>query len=91
MLTGRGVVAIWNDIADAGRELFYEWHIREHIPERLAIPGFLEGRRYRAIDGQTSPEFFTLYEVEDFGVLCSEDYRARLDNPTELTPDLVAS
>lgn len=85
MLNGKGVLAIWNDIADGGRQLFYEWHIREHIPERLSIPGFLVGRRYRAVDDRTSPEFFTLYEVESFDILCSDEYRARLNRPTELT------
>ena len=48
-LSGSGVIAIWNDITDEGRANFYEWHDREHIPERVAIPGFLRGRRYIAL------------------------------------------
>jgi len=69
MLCGQGVVAIWNGIADAGRSDFYEWHVREHMPERVDIPGFRRARRYRAVDRGTHPEFFTLYEVDTFGVL----------------------
>jgi len=37
-LLGSGVIAIWNDITDEGRANFYEWHDREHIPERVGRP-----------------------------------------------------
>jgi len=82
-VAGAAVVAIWNDIADGGRDNFYQWHNREHMPERLGIDGFLRGRRYIAISG--APEFFTLYEVRDHSVLASKDYLERLNNPTEWT------
>ena len=82
-LSGLGVIAIWNDIAEEGRANFYEWHDREHIPERVGIPGFLRGRRYIALSG--TPEYFTLYEVRDGSVLTGPDYLARLNSPTEWT------
>jgi hypothetical protein len=82
-LAGGGVVAIWNDITDEGRANFYEWHNREHMPERVGIDGFLRGRRYVAIAGE--PEYFTLYEVRDRSVLGSEAYLARLNAPTSWT------
>lgn len=50
-LLGKAVVAIWNDILPEGRDNFIEWHNREHIPERVSIPGFLRGRRYIAEQG----------------------------------------
>jgi hypothetical protein len=86
-LAGGGVVAIWNDITDEGRANFYEWHNREHIPERVGIDGFLRGRRYIALAGE--PEYFTLYEVRDRGVLGSESYLARLNAPTSWTTESV--
>jgi hypothetical protein len=43
-LLGRAVVAIWNDIVPEERANFIDWHNREHIPERVAIEGFLRGR-----------------------------------------------
>ncbi len=52
-LLGKAVVAIWNDILPEGRDNFIEWHNREHIPERVSIPGFLRGRRYIAEQGST--------------------------------------
>ena len=86
-LTGKAIVAIWNDITEDGRDNFYEWHNREHMPERLSIAGFLRGRRYRTIPGQFagSPEYFTLYEVQDAQVLSGAAYLARLNSPTDWT------
>jgi hypothetical protein len=85
MLAGQGIVAIWNDISEDGRDEFYAWHIREHMPERVGSPGFRRGRRYRACDDVTRPEFFTLYETESFEVLQGQDYANRLNAPTEWT------
>lgn len=79
-LAGNALVAIWNDIAPEKREDFFEWHPREHMVERLGIPGFLRGRRCIAVD--PGVEFLTLYEVRDAGVLTSEVYLQRLTNPT---------
>lgn len=85
MLAGEGAVAIWNDIAEAGRAEFYAWHLHEHMPERVGIPGFLRGRRYRAADRTTQPEFFTLYETLSFQVIQGSDYLSRLNAPTDWT------
>jgi hypothetical protein len=82
-LAGTGVVAIWHGIRPEGRDDFYEWHNNEHMPERVAIPGFLRGRRYIALDGDA--EFFTLYETATPEVLSGADYLARLNTPTEWT------
>src|SRR3954471_15821738 len=87
-LLGGAVVAIWNDITAEGRDNFIEWHNREHIPERVAIPGFHRGRRYVAVDG--TPEYFTLYEARDTDVLVGESYLQRLNNPTPWTRDATA-
>lgn len=85
MLAGEAVVAIWNGIAPEARAEFYAWHIREHMPERVGIPGFRRGRRYIAADGGTRPEFLTLYEVDTMEVLQGADYLGRLNAPTPWT------
>ena len=87
-LFGKAVVAIWNDITAEGRANFIEWHNREHIPERVAIPGFHRGRRYLAEAG--APEYFTLYEAHDTGVLVGAPYLERLNNPTPWTKESTA-
>jgi hypothetical protein len=80
-LAGTGVVAIWNGIRDDLREDFMEWHPREHMVERLSIPGFLRGRRCIALDGGT--EFLTIYELRNPEVLLTDGYRERLSHPTD--------
>lgn len=82
-LAGQAIVASFNDITPEGRTNMYEWHNREHMVERLAIPGFLRGRRF--IGRRASPEFMFLYEARDMSVLAGPDYFARLDNPTPWT------
>jgi hypothetical protein len=87
-LAGEAFVAIWHDIAPEGLEIFYEWHHREHMPERLGIPGFRRGRRYIRIAGD-GQEFFNLYEVDTFEVLVGQDYLGRLNAPTPWTKAAV--
>jgi hypothetical protein len=82
-LAGEAFVAIWHDIAPEGLATFYAWHNREHMPERLGIPGFRRGRRYASLAG--APHFFNLYEVDTFEVLVGQDYLNRLNNPTDWT------
>jgi len=82
-LSGTGVVAIWHNLTAECRAEFYEWHNREHMPERLAIAGFRRGRRYRAVDGE--PEFFNLYEADGLEILSGPEYLSRLNAPTPWT------
>lgn len=82
-LMGTGAVLVWNDVTAEGRRQFYDWHDKEHIPERLDIPGFRRGRRY--IRPNHSPEWFTMYEADDLDVVTSPQYLARLNAPTLAT------
>ena len=82
-LLGKAAVAIWHDVPPATRADYFEWHNREHMAERVGIPGFLRGRRYTALRGQ--PEFFTLYEAKSLEALTGPDYTARLNQPTPWT------
>ena len=64
-----------------------DWHTHEHLPERLAIPGFLRGTRWVALDG--SPRYFVLYEVEALATLSAAPYVERLNNPTPWTSKMM--
>ncbi len=88
-LAGTGVVAIWHDLLPEAKDDFYEWHNREHMPERVGIPGFRRGRRYIAVEG--APEFFNLYEADSPEVLGGRDYLDRLNAPTPWTKRVVPS
>jgi hypothetical protein len=83
-----GILAIFNDCR-AGREAEFEaWFQGEHLIERLAVPGFLFGRRHRAISGTAG--FFNFYLVESPDVLTSKPYLERLDHPTPLTRTIMS-
>ncbi len=85
----RGILAVWNDCA-AGAEADYErWYRLEHLPERLGVPGFLFGYRYRAM--RAGRAYFTYYETETAAVLSSETYLERLENPTPWTRRIMPS
>jgi hypothetical protein len=87
-LAGEGLIAIWNGVAPEARDAIYEWHNREHMPERVGIAGFRRGRRYRAIEADV--EFFTLYETDTPLVHTGSDYTARLNDPTPWTQRSVS-
>jgi len=86
-LAGRGIVAIWHDIVQERQAEFYEWHNREHMPERMGIPGFRRGRRYIAVHG--TPQFFCFYEGNDLGAVAGPAYLYRLNNPSEWTRKMM--
>jgi hypothetical protein len=78
-LLGEAAIAMWWSVAEGRRDEFNEWHSKEHLPERLAIPGFLRGSRWCR---EERGDFFVLYELEAYDVLVSAAYRDRLNEPT---------
>lgn len=83
-----GVLAIWADCKPGHEALFEQWYQHEHLPERLAVPGFRRGQRYEAIDN--TPRFMTCYHADDTAVFRSPDYLARLNDPTPLTRKIMS-
>ena len=83
-----GILAIFNNVAPGREAEFERWFQHEHLAERLAVPGFLLGRRYEAVG--TEPRFFNFYLTASPNVLLSAPYRARLDDPTPLTRIVMA-
>ena len=79
-MLGQAALAMWWDIEPALRAEFEDWHTHEHMPERLAIPGFLRGSRWIARSGE--PSYFVLYEASELAVLTGGAYLERLNNPT---------
>lgn len=80
-LKGSGFMAIWHDIKAEGEPEYNLWHTREHMPERLGVPGFEAGRRW--VDWNLGKHrYFTLYEARTIDVFGSDAYRARLNAPS---------
>ncbi|MEE9612841.1 MAG: hypothetical protein V3W19_16430, partial [Desulfatiglandales bacterium] len=79
----KGMMAFWTDIDDEDLLEVQKWHNCEHMTERVSIPGFIVGRRYRGVDN--APTFFISYETKDTDVLKSEAYLHALSNSTPWT------
>jgi hypothetical protein len=79
-LLGKAAVAMWWNISPEHRAEFGDWHSHEHFPERMSIPGFRRGSRWSSTENTRA--FFVLYELEQYDVLTSSGYLARLNAPT---------
>ncbi|MDI6752961.1 MAG: hypothetical protein QME78_01055 [Thermodesulfobacteriota bacterium] len=79
----RGVLAIWNDLDPKNESDYHEWYFKEHLFERLGIPGFLTARRYESTG--RGPKYFTFYHTTSVEVLRTPVYLQRINNPTDWT------
>jgi hypothetical protein len=79
-IAGKGMLLTSMNIDAADEAEFNRWYDREHLEERVAMPGFLEARRYVAHDGD--PKYLSLYSTESIEVLDSPFYRTALANQT---------
>ena len=74
-------LALWNDVESAHVDEYEAWHAFEHVPERVANPGFLAGRRYRAAERSTA-RYFTLYLLASLDALRTARYADVVEHPT---------
>jgi len=87
LATVPGVLLVQNDVAAGCEEEFNRWYQAQHVPERLAVPGFRSARRYRAVDD--GPAYMAVYECESIEVFASSAYQERLANPTDWTRKIM--
>ncbi len=88
---GRGAMINWITVERDNVPLYEDWYNYQHLPERVSTPGFLRARRFVAAEHRSPDalDYLTVYETADPGVLASEEYLRRLNNPTELTQRVV--
>jgi hypothetical protein len=86
-LRGEAAVVIWGEMTGDAAEVDL-WYAREHLQERLNVPGFLRARR--CVRELGSASYFMIYELSDTSVLTSPDYLERLNNPTLWTKQIMA-
>ena len=80
---GTALLMVWADVPAAQEDDFNRWYNDEHLPERMAIPGFLGGARYEAVKG--GPKHLACYELESAAVLEGAAYKHVQANPTPWT------
>jgi hypothetical protein len=87
MTRGTGALVVWHDVTAGFEGELDAWYQREHLFERLAVPGFRTARRYRGLEG--APGFLALYETVSIDVLASPAYCERLARPTPGTQHVM--
>ena len=87
-IAGKGMLLTSMDVDPAHEADFNRWYDREHLEERVAIEGFIEARRYIAVEG--SPKYLSLYSTETFEVLESPAYRKALASQTAWSKENIA-
>ena len=73
----RGQLSIWTDIDTAYEADFNRWYDREHMQERMDIPGFMRARRFHAVTPCPRP-YLALYDAESLQVFRQPAYQTAL-------------
>jgi hypothetical protein len=82
------LIVTTNPPADMEEE-FNVWYDREHVPERLAVPGFERAQRYYLTHGER--RYVALYDVSALDVFESPAYLAKSgDNNTPWTKRIIS-
>lgn len=87
-LLGPAAMLLSFDVADDAIVEHDDWHTHEHLPERLAIPGFLRGSRWTATQPGV-PRYMVIYEVAQLATLTSAPYLERLNHPSAWTSKMM--
>lgn len=87
-LCGKGMLITFTEVKRRDELDFNEWYNREHIDERVNLPGFKRARRYVAVKG--SPKYFATYECSKVGDLATPGYLALLANQTAWSQKVMA-
>jgi hypothetical protein len=69
-----GLLFVINEPPAAMEDELNAWYDTDHIPERLAIKGFLSAVRY--VSAERQRRYLALYDLSDIGVLQSDEYKA---------------
>src|SRR5437773_10807501 len=80
---GTGLLMVWADVPADKEGEFNRWYNEEHLAERLAIPGFLNGACYEAVKG--GPKHLTVYDLESPAILESQADKKVAGTPTPWT------
>jgi len=87
-LRGKGMLIVYNEVKPPDERDFNEWYNREHIDERVNLPGFHRARRYVAV--RASPKYLATYECDTVDDLATPGYLALLANQTPWSQAVMA-
>jgi hypothetical protein len=83
------MLGVWMEVPAEVEDDFNRWYNEEHLPDRLALPGFLGARRYVSLEG--TPKYFAAYDLGGLEALASDSYQKARANPTSWTSSITGS
>ena len=83
---GSAILVVMMEVDEADDAVFNKWYNEEHLPERMAIPGYISARRFM-LDPADTPSggalrYLCIWELEDGSPLQSQLYREQNARPT---------
>ena len=83
---GTTVLVVTMEVDEADDAEFNKWYNEQHLPERMAIPGYVSARRFK-LEGENNNnalKYLCIWEMEDGSPLQGEMYKDQNAHPTEL-------
>ena len=90
-LYGKGMLMTFTETPLGVEEDFNEWYNREHIDERVWMPGFHRARRYVDADGDARIKYFATYETDKVEDLCDPAYMELLKDQSDWSKKVMAT
>ena len=83
---GNTVLVVTLEVDEADEAEFNKWYNEQHLPERMAIPGYISARRLKlkGDNNNNALKYLCIWEMEDGSPLESEMYKDQNAHPTEL-------
>lgn len=79
-LIPNGLLFVASDVDAADEPDFNRWYDREHVEERVRIPGFLSGARY--VSRQGGRKYLGLYRTDSLAAFSTAGYHAAFERQT---------
>ena len=81
---GGTVLVVTMEVDPADEAEFNRWYNEQHLPERMAIPGYISARRFKLEEGDGALQYLCIWELEDGSPLQSRMYQEQNAQPTAL-------
>ena len=82
-----GTLAVWSGIDAEAEDDYNAWYEREHMFERVLVPGIRRARHYQTVSG--APKFFTYFEMDTPAVISSGVYLEQTNNSSPWTQRIL--
>ena len=86
---GNHLLAVYVGIPSEIEDEFNKWYNTQHVPERLAIPGFQSAARYVSLEG--TPKYMAFYELDHANVLEAPAYKRLGENSSDWDKRILAN